>query len=150
MPERGLRKHIGFWLRMVSNSVSHSFSEKLRRKNVTVAEWVVLREMFDGGNSIAPGQIAQMTGMSRGAVSKLVDRLVAKGLGTRKESAEDRRYQELRLTKEGRALVPVLGKLADENEEEYFAALTRIERKSLKALLIKIARENRLQKLPVE
>ena len=41
-----LKQHAGFWLRFVSNHVSHAFARKLLSSGVTVAEWVVLREMY--------------------------------------------------------------------------------------------------------
>jgi predicted regulator of amino acid metabolism with ACT domain len=72
-----LKKHVGFWLRFVSNHVSHAFARKLLASGVTVAEWVVMREMFDDEET-SPGVLAERIGMTRGGVSKLVDRLVAR------------------------------------------------------------------------
>ncbi|MGZ3727553.1 MAG: MarR family transcriptional regulator, partial [Pseudobdellovibrio sp.] len=43
-----LKSHIGYHLRVVSNAVSHSFARKLAVSGVTVAEWVILREMYSG------------------------------------------------------------------------------------------------------
>lgn len=42
--------HIGYRLRVVSNAVSHSFARKLEATGVTVAEWVILREMYSIDN----------------------------------------------------------------------------------------------------
>ena len=42
-----LESHLGYWLRYVSNHVSHAFSLKLAARGVTVAEWVVLRELYE-------------------------------------------------------------------------------------------------------
>ncbi|MDF3822323.1 MarR family transcriptional regulator [Leptospira sp. 96542] len=145
-----LKKHIGFWMRIVSNHVSHSFARKLENKAVTVAEWVVLREMHECGGAIAPSYIADLTGLSRGAISKLVDRLLDKGFLTRKESSNDRRYQEIELTKEAMMLLPELASLADENDMEFFSVLSSGERKTLIQLLKKTAELNQLTKLPIE
>ena len=41
-----LTDHLGFWLRYVSNHVSHAFAVKLAGKDVTAAEWVVLRALY--------------------------------------------------------------------------------------------------------
>src|SRR6202044_2020014 len=87
-----LKKHIGFWLRFVSNHVSHAFARKLLASGVTVAEWVVIREMFDDEET-SPGVLAARIGMTRGGVSKLVDRLVTKKFVTRRERNDDRRFQ---------------------------------------------------------
>src|ERR1700735_5027003 len=87
-----LKKHVGFWLRFVSNHVSHAFARRLLASGVTVAEWVVMREMFDDEET-SPGVLAERMGMTRGGVSNLVDRLVGKKLITRRERSDDRRFQ---------------------------------------------------------
>ena len=74
-----LKEHVGFWLRFVSNHVSHAFARKLLDSGVTVAEWVVLREMY-GEEEMSSSDLAERIGMTRGAISKLVDRLVGKAL----------------------------------------------------------------------
>lgn len=144
-----LKSHIGFWLRFVSNHVSHAFARKLLATGVTVAEWVVLREMFED-STMSPGVLARQTGLTRGAISKLIDRLFEKKLVIREESAEDRRYQTIGLTSAGRRLVPKLAGLADKNDAEFFAALSKTEREALIGTLKKLVQANRLTKIPTE
>src|SRR6185437_4551810 len=115
----GLQDHLGYWLRYVSNQVSHSFSLKLAARDVTVAEWVVLRELYDT-DAMAPSALADKLGMTRGAISKLADRLLAKSLLTRGSGEKDRRFQALALSDAGRTLVPELSGLADANDAEFF------------------------------
>jgi DNA-binding MarR family transcriptional regulator len=146
-----LTSHIGFWMRMVSNNVSYSFARKLENSGVTVAEWVILREMYSTrDDSTSPSHIAELTGLTRGAVSKLVTRLLAKKLVHRRESSDDRRYQEIELTKTGKALVPKLAGLADQNDEEFFAGLSSAERKQLTGLLHKLADLHQSKSVPTE
>src|SRR5580704_7946516 len=102
-----LKSHIGFWMRIVSNHVSHAFARKIELNDVTVAEWVVMREMY-GESQTSPSAVALRIGMTRGAITKIVDRLLAKGLVTRRESTGDRRYQEIALTAAGRRMIPAL------------------------------------------
>lgn len=137
-------------MRVVSNSVSHTFSRKLESSGVTVAEWVVLREMYSATDNVSPSVIAESTGLSRGAISKLVERLLQKRLLSRAEAGGDRRYQNLSLTPIGRALVPKLALIADGNDEEYFSSLTRAERKQLSEILKKIVQFKDLKKVPTE
>ena len=144
-----LKKHVGFWMRFVSNHVSQAFARKLLDSGVTVAEWVVLREMYDQ-ETIAPSVLAARTGMTRGGATKLVDRLVAKELATRQESSDDRRFQEIALTTAGRRLVPLLAALADQNDEEFFQPLSAREREALVATLKKLVQANGLHQLPTE
>ncbi len=144
-----LKKHVGFWLRFVSNHVSQAFARKLQASGVTVAEWVVMREMFDD-EEISPGVLAQRIGMTRGGVSKLVDRLVGKGLITRTDRTDDRRFQSVALTAAGRRLIPQLARLADQNDEEFFGPLSARERAALLASMKKLVQAHGLQTLPTE
>ncbi len=144
-----LQSHTGFWLRFVSNHVSHRFAARLAESGVTVAEWVVLREMFDEAVT-SPSALARTTGLTRGAVSKLIDRLLAKKFLTRAEAAEDRRYQDVSLTAAGRTLVPRLAALADQNDEEFFSELSQSERMRLVATLKKLVQAHNLSQLPIE
>lgn len=144
-----LKKHAGFWMRYVSNHVSNAFARKLLNSGVTVAEWVVLREMYDR-EPMAPSVLADLTGMTRGAASKLVDRLVAKKLITREGRSDDRRFQEIALTSAGSKLVPALGELADQNDSEYFAPLSKDERQVLVEILKKLVKAHYFHQLPIK
>lgn len=144
-----LESHIGFWLRFVSNHVSHAFALKLADTGVTVAEWVILREMYLR-RDIAPSDVAEITGLTRGAISKLVDRLAAKKLVSRRSRTDDRRYQDIALTAAGAKLVPALATLADGNDVQFFAALTPRERNTLVATLKKLVEANNLRRIPTE
>ena len=145
-----LKSHIGYHLRVVSNAVSQSFARKLQASDVTVAEWVILREMYAGDEKTSPSIVAELTGLTRGAVSKLIDRLLHKGFVTRTESSGDRRYQEIRLTASAIKLVPKLARIADENDENFFSILTQSERNALIKTLIKLAVFHKLNTNPIE
>jgi DNA-binding MarR family transcriptional regulator len=149
LPVSDLKKHVGFWLRFVSNYVSHAFAGRLLASGVTVAEWVVMREMFDDEET-SPGALADRIGMTRGGVSKLVDRLVSKKLITRRERRDDRRFQSIALTAAGRRLIPRLAVLADQNDEEFFHPLSTAERAALIAIMKKLVHVHRLRALPTE
>lgn len=150
MPASGLTHHLGFWLRRVSNAVSHAFARKLEGQGVTVAEWVVLREMCAGDDTTSPSAVAELTGLTRGAISKLISRLLEKGLVTRRESTKDRRYQDIELTEAAVNLVPALARLADDNDEEFFGALSNSDRKGLLEILQRAVKLHNLTKLPIE
>ncbi len=144
-----LEDHLGYWLRYVSNHVSHAFARKVEAQDVTVAEWVLLRELFSMG-SANPSQLAQKVGMTRGAVSKLVGRLCRKELAQRSSTGEDRRYQTVQLTAAGRRLVPHLAQLADENDREFFGHLTAEEKSKLIDLFRDIVRRHGWKDVPVD
>ncbi|HVW56790.1 MAG TPA: MarR family transcriptional regulator [Rhizobiaceae bacterium] len=148
-PVSPIEAHLGYWLRFVSNQVSHAFSLKLMARDVTVAEWVVLRELYEKEEAV-PSLLADRLGMTRGAISKLVDRLAAKSLVARRSNEEDRRYQALALTGEGRTLVPQLSSLADRNDEEFFGHLKPAERVMVESMLKDIVRRHGMRSVPVD
>jgi DNA-binding MarR family transcriptional regulator len=145
----GLEDHLGYWLRYVSNQVSQAFSRKIATRDVTVAEWVMLRELHEQA-PMAPSALAERLGMTRGAISKLTDRLLAKALLTQVPGKQDRRYQELALTAAGRALVPELSVLADQNDAEFFGHLAPADRAAIEHLMKGIVRKLGLRTKPVD
>ncbi len=144
-----LEAHLGYWLRYVSNHVSYAFSRKLAARGVTVAEWVVLCELYQRDDTV-PSELAARLGMTRGAISKLADRLAAKALARQTQSGADRRFQALALTPQGRALVPELAALADRNDAEFFGHLRPAERKAIEAALRGIVRRHALRTVPAD
>jgi DNA-binding MarR family transcriptional regulator len=144
-----LTDHLGYWLRAVSNHVSHAFAARVAERGVTVAEWVMLRALYRKPPT-PPSALAGEIGITRGAVTRLADRLIAKRLLTRKASAADGRAQTLSLTPEGARLVPELAALADRNDKQAFAALSPAERKSLEKLLRRIAADRSIATPPLD
>jgi DNA-binding MarR family transcriptional regulator len=144
-----LESHLGYWLRAVSNQVSASFARKVEALGVSVAEWVVLRLLYDSG-SAPPSELATATGMTRGAISKIAERLLVKKLIAQSFDAEDRRYQRLSLTPSGRALVPRLAALADKNDEEFFGHLKAAERKTIENMMRRVIARRDIKNVPVD
>jgi DNA-binding MarR family transcriptional regulator len=144
-----LTAHLGYWLRQVSNHVSHAFARKVAAKDVTVAEWTMMRVLYST-QPVAPSQLADEMGMTRGAISKLADRLVSKSLVTREASSTDARAQSLRLTPQGAHLVPELAALAEENEAECFAHLSSEDRATLRRILKEVVVRLEITATPIE
>ena len=71
--------------------------------NISVEQFHILRFIRRGYSSVS--ELAEARNISRPAISRGVDALVNKGLITRTQSKEDRRYVELELTPEGSALL---------------------------------------------
>lgn len=72
----------------------------------------MLRALFDG-DRIEPSELAAKLGLTRGAMSKLLERLAAKGLVSVGNDVRDGRAQIVTLKASGRRLVPKLAALAD-------------------------------------
>lgn len=144
-----LSNHIGYLLRMVSNAVSQEFSRKVASENVTVAEWAMLRSMY-GIDAIAPSSLARKMGMTKGAISKLADRLLVKGLIERADNSHDKRGHSLSLSVQGAAKVPVLARLADENDATFFAVLNGGKQNDLRDVLQLLIDKHGLSAVPVD
>lgn len=144
-----LTDHVGYWMRFVSNHVSNAFARKVEAHGVTVAEWVLMRQLFDVDRA-APSKLAERMGMTRGAITKLADRLIGKAFVVRAANQEDGRAQTLALTPAGRALTPKLADLADRNDAEFFDHLAPDDRAALIRILVEIVEQRGLRASPVD
>ena len=145
----GLESHLGYWLRRVSNTVSGEFARSLYTRQTSVAEWVLLRRLHEREQA-TPGELAEALTMTRGAISKIIDKLQAKGWIRSRVNPEDNRGQLLSLTPVGRRKLPELAEIADQNDEHFFACLDAGERAALKRLLSKLAEHHQIRDVPVE
>lgn len=144
-----LSAHLGFWLRAVSNHVSQAFAAKLAAEGVTVAEWVMMRLLYEE-EAAPPSRLAEQMNMTRGGITKLANRLVDRSLILRRASPEDGRGQMLELTSAGTELVPKLALLADSNDAEFFGGLSSADRQTLERLLKRIVRASGMPAMPIE
>ena len=144
-----LTTHTGYWMRMISNAVSQDFARRVAGEGVTVAEWVFLRALYDE-RSLSPSLLATKMGMTKGAISKLADRLIEKGLVSRSEDETDRRAHHLALSAEGRAKVPHLAALADANDAEAFGVLSAKDHAELDRLLKLLVERRGISSVPID
>lgn len=144
-----LEAHLGYWLRYVSNHVSAAFARKVESAGVTVSEWVLLRTLIDAA-PCSPRLLAERTGLHKSPISRLLDRLVQKGLVQRKADPHDGRAQIITLQSRGRALVPRLAAMADANDAEYFAHLSSTDRNHLLRILRRTVQTHGMKQLPME
>lgn len=145
----GLESHLGYWLRRVSNVVSAEFSRSLQARQTSVAEWVLLRLLYERERA-TPSDLAEAATMTRGAISKITDKLQAKGWIKSRVNPEDNRGQLLTLTAAGLRNLPELAAIADRNDERFFACLSAGERSALRRLLTKLAEHHQIKEVPVE
>jgi DNA-binding MarR family transcriptional regulator len=144
-----LTAHLGYWLRFVSNQVSQSFARRVEAHGVTVAEWVLMRQLWNE-DAAAPSRLADSMGMTRGAISKLAERLIIKSLVVRTADPTDGRAHTLSLSPAGSALVPRLAAEADANDAEFFAQLAAKDRAALQRILRHIVEMRGLRSVPLD
>ena len=73
---------------------------------ITVEQFHILRHIRKGHGSVS--ELAEAKGISRPAISQAVELLVGKGLVTRRQNAEDRRFVQLELTENGEELLSAI------------------------------------------
>ena len=148
-PLPDLELHLGYWLRRVSNHVSGAFARALQTRHTSVAEWVMLCHLQERPG-ITSGELAEALALTRGAVSKVIDKLEAKNWITRSTKPEDNRVQLLSLTRPGRRILPQLAEIADRNDQQFFDCLDAGERGTLRRLLAKLAEFHQIRSVPIE
>jgi len=148
-PTSALETHLGYWLRLVSNEVSRAFASVLHEQGMSVAEWVAMNQLA-AGTALTSAKLASTMGMTRGAISKILDKLDSKKLISRSISSVDSRVQFLSLTERAKRVLPRLTSVADGNDNHYFAALDSDEKASLYKLLRKLAEFHQMTRIPVE
>jgi DNA-binding MarR family transcriptional regulator len=145
----GLEAHLGYWLRRVSNHVSAAFVRSLQQQHVSVAEWVVLSQVA-AWPEVRPAELADQLGLTRGAVSKVLDKLEGKKWIRRRTMPDDKRVQLLSLTRQGQRVLPQLAEIADRNDRRFFECLDSKEQDTLRQLLRKLVEFHHIRDVPVE
>ena len=93
---------IGYLMRRVLSGLAHEIELQLEPSDLTNAQWLPLLKLFMcQGSTVA--ELARGCELDAGAMTRLLDRLEAKGLCRRVRSVADRRVVNIELTEEGRA-----------------------------------------------
>ncbi|MBA4751544.1 MAG: MarR family transcriptional regulator [Sphingopyxis sp.] len=144
-----LSAHLGYLLRMTSNAVSQDFARAVADAGVTVAEWTMLRSLY-GSEALAPSVLALKMALTRGAISKLADRLLEKQFIERTGNLDDKRGHSLSLTTSGEKKVPTLARIADANDAAFFSVLNDDERMTLRRILKVLIDKHQLTATPTD
>ena len=148
-PGSRLEQHLGYWLRLVSDEISGRFAQALQACQISVAEWVALNHI-GAEAGLTPVRLAATVGMTRGAVSKVIDKLERKKLVVRAPRSINGRGQQLSLTARGRQSLPTYAAIAEGNDRRFFSALSQRQRRQLRALLRRMAERNGMTRNAVE
>ena len=116
------QSQVSYWVKLAEARFSKHFAKMLEEWRLIPSEWAVLRELYRPGRR-SPVELGQVIGMTKGGASKLVDRLVKKGLVRKEVSEFDRRFRGVELTEYGREWVPFLAELEKSLDREFFGKL---------------------------
>lgn len=110
---------------------------------ITVEQFHILRHIRKGHGSVS--ELAEAKGISRPAISQAVELLVNRGLVTRRQNPEDRRFVQLELTENGEQLLSAIFRENRAWMEGKLSVLTPEQMTQIIAALdvLKIAFDNR-------
>lgn len=121
-------------LAQASHRISSQFHEVVVDTGMTVSEWRLLASLA-GGAPVTIGRLAQVAVTKQPTVTRVLDRLQARGHVERIAHASDRRATLVRITPEGRRVVARLIRAARAHERRVLAPLGPARAAELKALL---------------
>jgi DNA-binding MarR family transcriptional regulator len=109
-------------LRDAHRAFAKGFGRFLKETGIIASEWAALRELYRP-QCWSPVELGFAIGMSKGGASKLVSRLVVKGLVVKRKQESDLRFRSVGLTRHGRELVVFLASIEKDTDREYFGPL---------------------------
>jgi DNA-binding MarR family transcriptional regulator len=128
---------VGYMMRRILNSASQEVERELEPSGLTNAQWVPLLKLYMGSASTV-AELARECQLDAGGMTRLLDRLEAKGLVRRLRSSEDRRVVNLELTDPGRAAAKCIPAVLCSTQNALMRGFTVQEWHQLQALLRRI------------
>ncbi|KQP22512.1 MarR family winged helix-turn-helix transcriptional regulator [Pseudorhodoferax sp. Leaf267] len=128
---------VGYLMRRILSAVAAAVERELASTGLTHAQWIPLFKMHvNAGATVA--ELARQCEMDAGSMTRLLDRLEAKGLCRRERSSEDRRVVNLALTPQGREVAEQIPGALSRVQNAYLAGFERDEWLLLKSFLGRI------------
>ncbi len=131
------KESLGYLMRRIVNHIAHEVERRMEPNGLTNAQWVPLLKLQLGAASTV-AELARTCELDAGAMTRLLDRLEAKGLCRRVRSCEDRRVVHLELTEEGCEAAKAIPAVLSSIQNECLAGFTVEEWQTLKGYLRRI------------
>jgi DNA-binding MarR family transcriptional regulator len=127
----------GYLMRQIINSVSQQVARELEPRGLTNAQWVPMLKLYLGKASTV-AELARECQLDAGSMTRLLDRLEAKGFCRRLRSIDDRRVVNLELTPEGREAAKEIPAVLSRVQNAHLAGFSVDEWQNLKGYLRRI------------
>ncbi|MDR2851948.1 MAG: MarR family transcriptional regulator [Burkholderiaceae bacterium] len=133
-----LEESVGYMMRRILAVFTQTLSARLcEHDGPTYPQWMPLYKLHMR-QAVTVVELARECSLDTGAMTRLLDRLEAKGLCRRVRSVADRRVVNIELTDEGRAAAQEVPRMACQVQNEYLAGFSRQEWELLKGFLSRI------------
>lgn len=128
---------LGYLMRRIISMFAAAVDRELEPQGLTSAQWVPLLKLHMGaGPTVA--ELARDCQQDAGGMTRMLDRLEAKGLVRRVRSGEDRRVVNVELTDEGRAAAREIPAVLCGVQNAHMRGFTVEEWQTLKGMLQRI------------
>ena len=127
----------GYLMRQILNSVAQQVARDLEPKGLTNAQWVPMLKLYLGKASTV-AELARVCDLDAGSMTRLLDRLEAKGFCRRIRSSDDRRVVNIELTPEGREAAKEIPAVLSRVQNAHLAGFSVDEWQTLKSYLRRI------------
>jgi DNA-binding MarR family transcriptional regulator len=126
-----------YLMRQILNLVASEVDQALEPADLTSAQWVPLLKLHMGHASTV-AELARECKLDAGAMTRMLDRLEAKGLVARVRSSEDRRVVNLELTREGKLAAKEIPAVLCKVQNAFLEGFSVAEWQQLKDLLRRV------------
>ena len=110
--------------------------KRLAPLEMSAAQWIIVANLAAGpGEPKSASDLCKVISYDAGAMTRMLDRLEAKGLIRRTRSAQDRRLLKLELTDDGRAAYPRMREIAMSVANRFLRGFTKTEARQLEGFL---------------
>lgn len=129
---------VGYLMRRIMTAVGQAVDGQISEPGgPTYPQWIPLHKL-QMGTATTVAELARECLLDAGAMTRLLDRLEAKGLCRRVRSLEDRRVVNIELTDEGRAAAQQVPEILSRVQNEHLAGFSEAEWEQLKSYLRRI------------
>ncbi len=125
---------VGYLIKRVRAALGVAVDREMAAYDVSNEQWTILLMLSEGRYETA-AELARGSVCDTGSMTRMLDRLEAKGLVQRKRCAEDRRVVRIALSEAGRSLADILPDVMVKVLNAHLAGFSSAEFEQLKSLL---------------
>jgi DNA-binding MarR family transcriptional regulator len=111
---------------------------RLESLGMSAAQYIIIASLAGPQEPKSAADLCKGLSYDAGAMTRMLDRLEAKGLIRRTRSVEDRRLMNLELTEEGRAAYPRMREISLLIANRFLHGFSKAEARQLESLLLRM------------
>jgi DNA-binding MarR family transcriptional regulator len=112
--------------------------KRLAPLELSAAQFIVIANLAGAEGPKSASELCKGISYDAGAMTRMLDRLEAKGLISRNRSAQDRRLMHLELTDEGRAAYPRMREISLTVANRFLRGFSKAEARQLESMLARM------------